>query len=366
MTAATESVPVAERSARTLKNTVRSIMADLPFNVPRKIIGELLRYAARRANTFGTSCLPKGVTPLELFTGRKADMKKYAARRANPFGTSCLPKGVTPLELFTGRKADMKTETRFAFGDFGQAHFAKVDNTMKERTTGCIALRPVGNVEGSWRFLNLSTEEITTRQKFTPQPMPSEIIERLNKMRGSGPPLGEDDATQSRGGGDVIPAGGLEAARAADEEKKEGGANRQAANTDAKEARHDQPEPDADAETYDDLGYGSLDASAETDDDLGYGTLNAASTKTADDEARAETAEDDGCAETDSDEGYGELGGAATSKEGHSGVGSMGTSGEGGEVVDEESLELTSDAGGEFIPSAKASGRATGACREKG
>mmetsp|Transcript_7743 Transcript_7743/g.20265 ORF Transcript_7743/g.20265 Transcript_7743/m.20265 type:complete len:220 (+) Transcript_7743:261-920(+) len=182
MTAATESVPVAERSARTLKNTVRSIMADLPFNVPRKIIGELLRYAARRANTFGTSCLPKGVTP---------------------------------LELFTGRKADMKTETRFAFGDFGQAHFAKVDNTMKERTTGCIALRPVGNVEGSWRFLNLSTEEITTRQKFTPQPMPSEIIERLNKMRGSGPPLGEDDATQSRGGGDVIPAGGLEAARAA-------------------------------------------------------------------------------------------------------------------------------------------------------
>jgi len=151
MTAATESVPVAERSARTLKNTVRSIMADLPFNVPRKIIGELLRYAARRANTFGTSCLPKGVTP---------------------------------LELFTGRKADMKTETRFAFGDFGQAHFAKVDNTMKERTTGCIALRPVGNVEGSWRFLNLSTEEITTRQKFTPQPMPSEIIERRGCTRG--------------------------------------------------------------------------------------------------------------------------------------------------------------------------------------
>eukprot|EP00187_Rhodella_violacea_P010381 CAMPEP_0174912862 /NCGR_PEP_ID=MMETSP0167-20121228/80004_1 /TAXON_ID=38298 /ORGANISM="Rhodella maculata, Strain CCMP736" /LENGTH=527 /DNA_ID=CAMNT_0016157535 /DNA_START=1 /DNA_END=1582 /DNA_ORIENTATION=+ len=180
LTAATEAEPIAERSACTLKNTVRSIMADLPFTVPRKVIGELFKYAARRVNTFGTRCLPRGTTP---------------------------------LEIFTGRKADMLVETRFAFGDYGQAHFGKVDNSMGERTTGCIALRPAGNAEGSWKFLNLSTDEVTTRQRFTAQPMPSEVIDRLS-MTKIGQPLVEDDGEQS-GGGRIVPAGGFEAIEAA-------------------------------------------------------------------------------------------------------------------------------------------------------
>jgi len=182
LTGATEAEPIAERSARTLKNTVGSIIANLPFYVPRKAIGELLKYAARRINTLGMSCLPRGVTP---------------------------------FELFTGRKADMSVELKFGFGDFGQAHFAKVSNTMDERTTGCIALRPAGNAEGSWKFLNIETEEVTTRQRFTPQPMPTEVIARLNAMKGYSSPLVEDSAKQNEGGGKIVPARGLEAAELA-------------------------------------------------------------------------------------------------------------------------------------------------------
>jgi len=211
--AATESEPIAERSARLLKNTARSVMASLPFKVPHKIVGELLKYPASRANTLGSSCLPRGVTP---------------------------------LELFTGRKADMKVELRFGFEDFGQAHFAKVGNTMAERTTGCIALRLSGNVEGSWKFLNLETEVVTTRQRFTFQPMPTDVIKRLNCMTGYGQPLVEDNAQQCGTGGEVIPGGGIKAAEAAAKSGIAGIDNvTEKANPDDTERRADEATEDA-------------------------------------------------------------------------------------------------------------------------
>mmetsp|Transcript_4354 Transcript_4354/g.10642 ORF Transcript_4354/g.10642 Transcript_4354/m.10642 type:complete len:82 (+) Transcript_4354:329-574(+) len=77
------------------------------------------------------------------------ELMKYAARRANTLDLSFLLRGVTPLELFTAQKADMNVDLRFGFGDYDQAHFEKVRNTRTERKTGCIALRPVENVEGS-------------------------------------------------------------------------------------------------------------------------------------------------------------------------------------------------------------------------
>mmetsp|Transcript_19348 Transcript_19348/g.48398 ORF Transcript_19348/g.48398 Transcript_19348/m.48398 type:complete len:360 (+) Transcript_19348:578-1657(+) len=68
ITAATEAVPAAERSIRSIKNTMRSIVAGLPFAVPRKLVVELARYAARRLNAQNTSCLPAGTTAHEIFS----------------------------------------------------------------------------------------------------------------------------------------------------------------------------------------------------------------------------------------------------------------------------------------------------------
>mmetsp|Transcript_21148 Transcript_21148/g.56456 ORF Transcript_21148/g.56456 Transcript_21148/m.56456 type:complete len:414 (-) Transcript_21148:43-1284(-) len=116
ITAATEAVPAAERSIRTLKNTMRSVIAGLPFAVPRKLVAELARYAARRLNAQNTSCLPAGLTPHEIFSAS-------------------------------------------------------------------IALRPTGNVEGSWRFYNLATGKTCTRQRFTPIPITDDVIKSLNEMR---------------------------------------------------------------------------------------------------------------------------------------------------------------------------------------
>eukprot|EP00187_Rhodella_violacea_P003733 CAMPEP_0174886650 /NCGR_PEP_ID=MMETSP0167-20121228/1885_1 /TAXON_ID=38298 /ORGANISM="Rhodella maculata, Strain CCMP736" /LENGTH=70 /DNA_ID=CAMNT_0016122759 /DNA_START=29 /DNA_END=241 /DNA_ORIENTATION=- len=67
---------------------------------------------------------------------------------------------------------------------------------MAEQTTGCIALMPSGNVEGSWKILNLETEEVTTGQHLTSQPMPTDVIKRLNRMTGYGQPLVEGNAQQ--------------------------------------------------------------------------------------------------------------------------------------------------------------------------
>lgn len=56
----------------------------------------------------------------------------------------------------------------------------KVKNSMAQRTEGCIALFPVGNAQGSVKFLHLASNKVITRDHWTPLPMPDSIIELLN------------------------------------------------------------------------------------------------------------------------------------------------------------------------------------------
>ena len=51
---------------------------------------------------------------------------------------------LSPLQIFTGLTIDYTKHRCLQFGEYAQVHKAH-DNTMQERTTRAIALRPTGN-----------------------------------------------------------------------------------------------------------------------------------------------------------------------------------------------------------------------------
>ena len=53
---------------------------------------------------------------------------------------------------------------------------------MATRTTGALALRPTGNAQGGYYFFSLSTGRILNRNRWTPLPMPAEVIDRVHTL----------------------------------------------------------------------------------------------------------------------------------------------------------------------------------------
>jgi hypothetical protein len=139
----------AERLIEQLKEGVRSVMAGLPWKVRRKLIKDLIIYANTRRNSVFTSALTTKVTP---------------------------------RELFTGRKINFETDFALGFGDYVQAYDPNVKkNTMEQRTEGCIALYPRGNLAGSWNFFNLKTERVVSRDRWVVYPTPDVVISLMNR-----------------------------------------------------------------------------------------------------------------------------------------------------------------------------------------
>jgi hypothetical protein len=53
---------------------------------------------------------------------------------------------------------------------------------MDPRTVGAIALRPTGNEQGTYLFLNLNTGKVIARKQWTVLPMPDNVITHVNQM----------------------------------------------------------------------------------------------------------------------------------------------------------------------------------------
>ena len=73
-------------------------------------------------------------------------------------------------------------ELKHGFGDYVQVHTATVDNSMRPRTSGAIALMSTGNLEGSWYYMLLNNLKIVNRTKATALPMADNITEYLNQI----------------------------------------------------------------------------------------------------------------------------------------------------------------------------------------
>ena len=106
----------------------------------------------------------------------------YCVSRINCQQSGSRPGGLSPRELFSGRRVDGTLDFRAAFGDYAVCTVPNTDNTMSSRTEDCIVMLPTHSRHGSFKMLNLATNKIVTREHFKILPMPQSVIATLNAM----------------------------------------------------------------------------------------------------------------------------------------------------------------------------------------
>jgi len=151
-----EHVPLVVRRIRTLKERCRSIVNTLPF---KKLPGQLVVVQMVSTCNFWLNVFPP---------------------------TDGISNSINPRELMTGIQIDYNKHIRAEFGEYVQVH-EEHDNSMNTRTTGAIATKPTGNVQGGHWFYSLTTGRMLDRQRWTPLPMPAEVIERITALAKNGP-----------------------------------------------------------------------------------------------------------------------------------------------------------------------------------
>jgi hypothetical protein len=88
---------------------------------------------------------------------------------------------ISPHGLVIGLKLDYSKHCRIVYGAYAQTH-EEHDTTMATRTTGAIALRPMGNDQGGYYFMSISTGHRLKRYQWTKLPMPKEVIDRVHTL----------------------------------------------------------------------------------------------------------------------------------------------------------------------------------------
>jgi hypothetical protein len=145
ITSANEHVPEVERYIRTLKERTRAVYNTMPFQkVPLRMVAEMV-YSSR----FWLNSFP---------------------------ALDGISKVLSPRDIITESSIDYNRHCQLEFGSYVQTH-EDHDNTMATSTIGAIVLRPTGNAQGGYYFLNLTTGRRINRYKWTTLPMPREVID---------------------------------------------------------------------------------------------------------------------------------------------------------------------------------------------
>jgi len=125
ITAEDEHVPEVERYIRTLKERTRATYNVLPFKkIPGMMIVEMVHSSNYWLNMFPAN---DGVSATQ-----------------------------SPRRIMTGQSSDYLLHCKLQYGEYAQVHESH-DNSMDTRTTGAIALRPTGNIQGGFYFMSLLT-----------------------------------------------------------------------------------------------------------------------------------------------------------------------------------------------------------------
>ena len=157
-----EHVVVAERAIRVVKERVRCIITELPWELPVCWVKYLVYYAVTRINS-----LPRS-------SGS----------------------GLSAREEFRGTRLNYMHDLTLCFGDYVQAYRAPlVKNSMDPRTYGAIALCPMDNLTRSWLFMNLLTGRTFSGSKWTLLPTPDIVVNRVREIAKFGglPPSADND-----------------------------------------------------------------------------------------------------------------------------------------------------------------------------
>jgi hypothetical protein len=150
ITSRDEHVGDIERFIRTVKERVRGIYNTLPFHkMPRTLVVEMAKFVIFWWNAFPVA---DGIS-----------------------------NNLSPSAIVVGRHIDYNRHCRFEFAEYVQT-WEEHDNSMQPRTIGALALRPTGNLQGSYYFYSLSTGRIIRRQGATKVPMPADVIDRVHAM----------------------------------------------------------------------------------------------------------------------------------------------------------------------------------------
>jgi hypothetical protein len=88
----------------------------------------------------------------------------------------------SPREVLLNRRMDARIDARIKTGAYVQVTVRNTDNTMKARTLDAIALEPMRNTKGTYRFFLLDTKRVITADHWKELPIPDSVIKRLNEM----------------------------------------------------------------------------------------------------------------------------------------------------------------------------------------
>ena len=150
--AAQEHVPEAECNIRTVKDTVRSVSASLPYKYLLNVMVKMLVVeATTRLNYFVNTNGIKHYSPQQLLKESKVD-----------FGKHC------QIPIFSYVQAP---------------HEATIYNSQQPRTLDCLYMRPLYTMHGGHQLYHIPTGKLITRHgKLHIIPTPQHIIDKINAL----------------------------------------------------------------------------------------------------------------------------------------------------------------------------------------
>ena len=150
--AAQEHVPEAERNIRTVKDTIRSVIASIPYTYLLNVMTKMLVIEA--------------TTRLNFFVNVNG-IEHYS-----------------PRQLLKEPKVDYGKHCQIPIFSFVQApHEATVYNSQQPRTLDCLYMRPLYTMHGGHQLYHIPTGKLITRHgKLHVIPTPSHVIEKINEL----------------------------------------------------------------------------------------------------------------------------------------------------------------------------------------
>jgi hypothetical protein len=146
---ANDHIPDIECFIRTVKDRSRSTYRMLPFKyIPRIVLIKLVKNVIFWLNSFPAR---DGVSTT-----------------------------MSPRCIMTGQEVDYNKNVHLEFGEYVQTH-EEHDNAMTNRTIGAICLGPTGNEHGTHWFMCVASGARITHTRWTPLPMPKEVIQRVSE-----------------------------------------------------------------------------------------------------------------------------------------------------------------------------------------
>ena len=135
-----------------VKERARSTISILPYKLlPKLVIIKLMHFCVMWMNSF----------PVKLGISEKW----------------------SPREIVSRHKLDAKMHCKVPFGAYCEVHVnPDITNMMEPRTRWGICLGPTGNMQGSYKFLSLSTGNKVTRRKFIKIPMTDSVIRMVDSL----------------------------------------------------------------------------------------------------------------------------------------------------------------------------------------